>query len=137
MNKANFERHRRQLEELKTRTRSDATAVAEQTRASSGGKANGELSNAPQHIGDMGTEEFLHDLNAALVENEEYIANEVRAALVRLDSGDYGRCENCGRVIAEDRLDALPYARYCLDCADQLEAVPQADLNKGQPESGW
>ncbi len=41
---------------------------------------------------------------------------ELDAALVRLDVGDYGRCERCGRAIDPDRLDARPEARTCLAC---------------------
>lgn len=39
---------------------------------------------------------------------------EVDAAIGRLDDGSYGRCEKCGQPIGDDRLDARPFARYCL-----------------------
>jgi RNA polymerase-binding transcription factor len=41
---------------------------------------------------------------------------EVEAALVRMDSGTFGRCESCGKDIPPDRLDARPVARLCLEC---------------------
>jgi DnaK suppressor protein len=41
---------------------------------------------------------------------------EVTAALLRLDSGTYGKCERCGRDIPIERLQALPTARLCVDC---------------------
>lgn len=40
----------------------------------------------------------------------------VDAALARLDSGSYGRCIRCGREIAPERLDALPWAAHCIEC---------------------
>ena len=42
---------------------------------------------------------------------------QVNAALMRLDSGNYGLCEICGQAIAVARLEVLPYATTCIDCA--------------------
>ena len=98
----------------------DASAVIEQVREPSGGQAAGDLSNAPMHLGDMGTEEFLQDINATLMENEEYLVNEAREALRRIDNGTFGRCEECGQEIPRERLDALPYARFCTRCAEAV-----------------
>ena len=42
--------------------------------------------------------------------------HEVDAALARMETGTYGRCESCGNPIPEDRLDARPYARQCMAC---------------------
>jgi DnaK suppressor protein len=44
---------------------------------------------------------------------------DVEHALGRMDAGTYGTCDNCGQPIAEERLDALPAARLCLDCKRQ------------------
>lgn len=40
-------------------------------------------------------------------------------ALAKLDAGTYGTCESCGHTIPEARLEAVPSARYCIDCASQ------------------
>ena len=45
--------------------------------------------------------------------------DEVEHALVKLDQGTYGICEQCGRPINEARLEAMPAARLCIDCASQ------------------
>jgi DnaK suppressor protein len=47
----------------------------------------------------------------------EKLADQVRAALARLDSNDYGVCERCGRPIPEGRLEVLPWAVRCVECA--------------------
>jgi len=47
--------------------------------------------------------------------NEQHLA-AVDAALARLDDGTYGTCARCGRPIAPERLDALPWAAHCIDC---------------------
>ena len=44
---------------------------------------------------------------------------DVEQALGRMDAGTYGTCDNCGQPIADERLDALPAARLCLNCKRQ------------------
>lgn len=49
---------------------------------------------------------------------EEGIESEIRHALDRIAAGTFGRCEACGKAVAKPRLDAIPYARHCLACAE-------------------
>ena len=44
---------------------------------------------------------------------------DVDAALAKLEAGTYGQCESCGDDIVEDRLDAMPAARLCMNCASK------------------
>jgi RNA polymerase-binding transcription factor DksA len=81
----------------------------------------------------MGTEVYLQELNATLLENEEYLRGEVLAAMERIDNGTYGTCENCGTKIVEERLELLPYARYCTPCAEKLQSGKDINLNEGRP----
>ncbi len=99
MKRTNNDRYRRALHALLERMRPDADSINEQTRVSASGEGNQELSNAPFHLGDRGTDEFLFDMNAVLLENEEYLVNEVRAALTRVDHGSFGVCEQCGNLL--------------------------------------
>lgn len=133
MNKRELKQRRRQLEQLASRMRDDRNAAFELVRSASGGQGSGELSNAPLHLGDNGTEEYLYDMNATLLENEDYLLNEVNAALHRIDKGTYGDCEHCGQVIRTERLDAIPYVRYCVKCAETVDIRPRVNLNSGRP----
>ena len=45
----------------------------------------------------------------------------------------YGVCENCGTKIIEERLELLPYARYCTPCAEKLQSGKDINLNEGRP----
>lgn len=126
---------RQQLEALADRVRTDANAMLEQTRHSSGGNGGSELSNAPFHLGDMGTEEYLYDLNTTLLENEQFIATEAREALKRMQNGAYGKCQSCGKPIAAARIEAIPYTRYCVTCAEKENQTPQVSLDSGRPHS--
>ncbi|MBM69664.1 MAG: dimethylmenaquinone methyltransferase [Haliea sp.] len=51
------------------------------------------------------------------VETRQSIA-DTRAALARLDAGTYGSCERCGEPISAARLQVLPTAAHCVNCAD-------------------
>ncbi|MBA4107564.1 MAG: hypothetical protein C0485_17650 [Pirellula sp.] len=129
------DRYRRALQSLLERMRPDADSINAQTRFSVSGEGTQELSNAPFHLGDRGTDEFLFDMNTVLLENEEYLVNEVRAALVRLQGDSFGSCEQCGRAIPKARLEAIPYARFCVGCADAAGSGRDANYNVGRPGS--
>jgi RNA polymerase-binding transcription factor DksA len=109
--------------------------MIEQARHSSGGNGGSELSNAPFHLGDMGTEEYLYDLNTTLLANEQFIAVEARDALRRMDEDQFGVCESCGKSVGKERLEAIPFTRYCVDCAAQAGSTPDVNLDVGRPHS--
>jgi RNA polymerase-binding transcription factor DksA len=135
LNQADLHKFRRHLEELASRVRSDAAGMVEQVHSGSGGNGGSELSNAPFHLGDMGTEEYLYDLNTTLLANEQYIVVEAREALARLENGTYGVCESCGQPIVKARLEALPFVRFCVKCAEVNDPTPQVNLDDGRPHS--
>src|SRR5918994_2663157 len=97
MSKKRIEQFRRILEAMDGRVRGDLQSLEEQARTGLGGEAGGNLSNAPMHIGDLGTEQYMQELNATLFENEQYIGREIQDALGRLDRDTYGLCERCGQ----------------------------------------
>jgi len=133
MTKKKREAYRKQLLGLSARLGGDISSLEDQARTPTGGQGVGNLSNAPMHLGDMGTEVYLQELNATLLENEEYLRSEVLAALERVDNGTYGDCEKCGQKIIEERLELLPYARYCTPCAEKLQSGKDINLNDGRP----
>jgi RNA polymerase-binding protein DksA len=53
--------------------------------------------------------------------------NQVNDALARLDAGEYGYCKSCGNQIGEARLEAMPFATLCIDCAEDSEAPDAFD----------
>ena len=84
----------------------------------------GELSSLDQHQADVGTETFDRERDLSILEQVEAELADVEHALRRLDEGTYGTCEACGRPISEERLEALPATRFCLD--DQAVAEREA-----------
>jgi len=68
------------------------------------------------HLADSATETLDRGMEQSLEDNAENLLAHIDAALARLDEGTYGRCERCGQPIAEERLEALPYATRCIEC---------------------
>ena len=62
------------------------------------------------------TQVFEQQRDLALRERNEQHLAQVEAALARLDAGTYGACAGCGRPIAPERLEAIPWAALCIDC---------------------
>lgn len=62
------------------------------------------------------TQVFEQQRDLALRERNEQHLAQVEAALARLDGGTYGTCASCGRPIAAERLEAIPWAGLCIDC---------------------
>jgi RNA polymerase-binding protein DksA len=80
-----------------------------------------ERSFQDNHLGDVATATFDREMASTLEENSAHVLAEIDAALARIDAGTYGVCERCGNPIAEDRLEALPWATLCIDCKRRQE----------------
>ena len=81
----------------------------------------GELSSYDQHQADMGTETFEREKDLSILEQVEAELVDVEHALRRLDDGTYGTCEVCGATIPDERLEALPATRLCLEHQAEAE----------------
>lgn len=64
---------------------------------------------------------FEQQRDLALRERAVQHLAQVDAALARLRDGTFGRCARCGRPIAPDRLEALPWAAHCIDCQTAID----------------
>jgi RNA polymerase-binding protein DksA len=73
------------------------------------------------HLGDMATATFDRELDYTLEENAEAVLAAIDAALARIEGGTYGECQNCGRNIAPERLEAIPWATRCIECKRKEE----------------
>lgn len=123
MNQNEFQGFREQLLGLGQRLKGGVATLSDEALRKVGGDSSGNLSNTPVHIADLGSDAFEQEVALSLLENQEHQLEEVAAALRRCDAGTFGRCESCEGEIGRERLDALPYARHCIDCARQEQAV--------------
>ncbi len=86
------------------------------------GQALSELSTYDNHPADIGTETWQRGQAVGMAMDLASAVEEVDAALERLQSGAYGRCETCGGLIAPGRLATLPEARRCTACQEAADA---------------
>ncbi len=75
----------------------------------------------------------MYQLNATILSNEEEISSQIAEAIERMNNGTYGICIECGEPIPIARLQALPYAAWCISCAQTNEQTKSVNLNNGRP----
>jgi RNA polymerase-binding protein DksA len=80
----------------------------------------------PDDEGAAACDSVSKDMLAATLERERRTLHEIESALARIRKGEYGTCDNCGIAIPRARLEALPWARLCVHCADR--GLSQTDL---------
>jgi RNA polymerase-binding protein DksA len=83
---------------------------------------SGELlsGSADNHMADTATETYERELDEGLEEDARDQLRQVEAALARIESGEYGKCEICGKEIPVERLEAVPWTTLCIDDARRL-----------------
>lgn len=82
---------------------------------------SGSLSNLPQHLAEQGSEAYEQTLALDLVAADRRLVKEIDDALKRIANGTYGLCELTGKPIRAERLQELPWARYSIEAARELE----------------
>lgn len=76
------------------------------------------VDESAQDMADRATSAYTKEFAYSLSENDRKILILIDEALGRLDNGTYGTCVHCGGVVQEKRLEAVPWARHCLDCQE-------------------
>ena len=80
-----------------------------------------EASAFGMHQADAGSDAYDRDFALSLLSQEQDALYEIEEALKRVELGSYGICEMTGKPISQPRLEALPFARYTVECQSQLE----------------
>ena len=70
---------------------------------------------------DIGSESFAQEFSLELLQRDEATLAEIDEALDRVGNGSVGQCEGCEELIPRARLNAVPYARFCVDCQRKAE----------------
>lgn len=80
-----------------------------------------ELSTVDQHPADVGSETFERTKDLSVQEEVTGRLDDVERAFAKVADGSYGTCEQCGEPIPDERLEAIPAARYCVEHQVQQE----------------
>jgi len=83
--------------------------------------ASGDLSSMPIHMADLGTDNYEQEFVLGLMDSERKLLREIDDALQRIEQRTYGICEGTGKPIPKARLEAQPWAKYCVEYARMLE----------------
>jgi DnaK suppressor protein len=82
---------------------------------------NNEASAVGQHQADAGSDAYEKDFALSLLSAEQDALYEIEEALKRIELGSYGVCEMSNKLIPHARLEAIPFARFTVECQQQLE----------------
>lgn len=111
------ERHemlRRMLEERRTEIHQKLRALREEIPS----YQDEVRDNEEQSVTD-----FAQEMEFALMEMKAQTLTRIDEALLRVDQGTYGICDECDQEIAGARLKALPFALLCIDCQQREETL--------------
>ncbi len=86
----------------------------------------GQEDDSIKDLGDQATTAYTREFLFELGNGDRRLLKEVVTALRKLDEGGFGECERCGEDIAEKRLEALPFARHCINCQRAIEQEEKA-----------
>lgn len=86
----------------------------------------GQETDSIKDLGDQAATAYTREFLFELGNGDRRLLREVMTALRKLDEGGFGECERCSEPIAEKRLEALPFARYCIDCQRAVEHEEKA-----------
>ena len=125
MKKKDLDDLRATLLQYRARVRGDVQQLT------NGALDGGHDSKSPTHMAELGTDTFEQDFSLGVMERDQGVLEEIDDALKRIDKGTYGLCEGCveqGKPpskcgIPKARLNAVPYARYCVECARKRERM--------------
>jgi len=114
-------RYQRLLVELRDHLIDGVNFLATDNLKRTAKDASGELSGYSLHMADAGTDNFDREFALSLVSNEQEALYEIEEALKRLEGGTYGVCEMCEKLVRKERLEAVPFARFCIQCQSGVE----------------
>ena len=113
MTKKDMEKYRRLLDDKKSSLSSEIakTRSAEEETTE----------ESTQDIADKAVSSYTREFLYSLTDGERTTLLQIDDALARVEEGTYGFCLNCAQLMTEKRLNAVPWAPYCLDCQELSE----------------
>jgi DnaK suppressor protein len=113
LTKKEMEKYRRLLLEKKASLSSDLAKTRNAEEETS--------DESTQDIADKAVSSYTREFLYSLSDNDRNTLLRIDQALGRIDDGTYGNCLNCGILMLEKRLVAVPWAPHCVDCQELAE----------------
>ena len=117
-----------QLDELRRRLEADRDSLKseieriEDEDVHAENQYDPEFSGYGNHMAETATEIYEQERNLSIEQSLQQQLAEVEHALAKFDEGTYGICDNCGKEIPLERLQAFPQATLCIDCKSRAES---------------
>jgi len=122
MQKRMLERFKKKLIKEREKLLADVNHIRNEELGKSQRDATGELSGYADHMADGATDTIERQVSLGLMSNEEAMLIKIDGALKRIEDKTYGVCELCKEKISQERLNAVLYATYCIECRSQEES---------------
>lgn len=106
-----------ELTRFRTRLEEKRDDLLDRVRAARTSDHESDDDEAPD-LGDRALSTVSRDLMYQLTGSERDLVRRIDDALQRIDGGTFGACVHCGRQIHAARLEAVPWARHCIDCQE-------------------
>lgn len=71
---------------------------------------------------DVASQTLEREMMFEMTNGERIVLDDIEAALRRIEKGEFGLCESCHKRISSERLRAMPWARYCIQCQSKSES---------------
>lgn len=88
-----------------------------------------QIAGEAQDLEDRSIADLFTDLNITLVDKHVQETRDINGALIRITSGTFGVCSDCGKPIGYDRLMAYPTAKRCVRCQEVYERTHVGNLH--------
>jgi RNA polymerase-binding transcription factor DksA len=117
----NLDRYKQQLLQLRGRLTGEVERIIEAVQQDV--QSPGTISNLPVHPADQANDGL--DVEVDILKNEQDILQEVDDALRRIQDGNYGECQRCHKSIDAQRLAAIPFTPYCVECSAAVQSMSE------------
>jgi len=120
MTKQELAKYKKLLMKLREGISGDISHIAKENLKSQK-ESSGDLSGYSFHMADMASDSYDRELSLNIAGEEQEIIYEIDEALKRIEEGKFGKCVSCEKKIPQKRLNAVPYAKYCIQCKSKEE----------------
>lgn len=120
MNKLELAKYKKLLIKVREAVSGDINHIAKESLKSQK-ESSGDLSGYSFHMADMASDSYDRELSLNIASEEQEFLYEIDDALKRIKDGKFGLCVSCNKKIPQKRLNAVPYAKYCIHCKSKEE----------------
>ena len=85
--------------------------------------SNADKRGVTTHMADVSSDNSRHEMEIRMLSEDGDILHLIDDALERLANGEYGKCQECGEMIPDGRLQVRPYAVFCIKCKSKIEEM--------------